>query len=204
MEQTTTDRLLADGLVTTHGSPFGLPIGFKGRLAGWYMSFPDRQHREIATIVPLPPRSRVLEIGIGPGQLLRMLRRREPSIQGAGVDPSGLMVAAARRRNRGADIHLGAAASLPFGDGSADVVIAVNNVRMWPDVGAALREIRRVLADDGHLLIAWHGGTEPIGHQRQLVLSAARLAELDAAVAEVFPSATRRTLHHSELWSTAP
>ena len=201
---TSTKTLIDDGAVRPHCSPFGLPIGFKGRLAGWYMSLPDRQHNELTTTIPVEQATSLVEIGFGPGATMRTLHRRNPGLRLAGVDPSDLMLAAATRRNPTADLRLGAAGAMPFVDGSADVILSVNNLPMWPDLDGALAEIRRVLHPKGLLFIAWHGGTRPVGHQRKLVLSPKRLAEIGTLIADHFPTAQRWTVHHSELWTTLP
>ena len=96
---TSTKTLIDDGAVRPHCSPFGLPIGFKGRLAGWYMSLPDRQHNELTTTIPVEQATSLVEIGFGPGATMRTLHRRNPGLRLAGVDPSDLMLAAATRRN---------------------------------------------------------------------------------------------------------
>ncbi len=133
-----TSGLIAHGHVNGTTNPFALPIGLKGRLAGWYMGRPDAQHRELAAIVPLDGRTRLVEIGFGPGQLLEMFHDRVPQLAMAGVDPSELMVRRARRHNPHADLQLGAAAAMPFPDGHADLMISVNNIPMWPDLDAGL------------------------------------------------------------------
>jgi ubiquinone/menaquinone biosynthesis C-methylase UbiE len=198
-----TDRLIAEGHVVGGGSPFALPVGIKGRLAGWYMGFSDAQHRELAEVAPIGNRSRLIEIGFGPGQLLAMLHARSSDLVLAGVDPSELMVRRARRRNSRADLHLGAAAAIPFPDGYADIVISVNNIPMWPDLDAGLAEIRRVLQPAGVAMIAWHGGHDPRGHQRRLVLGPERKAVYESAMQRVFPVMTARTLQHSDVWEVS-
>lgn len=195
-----TKGLIADGYVGHHHSPFALPVGLKGRLAGWYMGFADAQHRELADTTPIGNGVRLIEIGFGPGQLLEMLHDRAPGLELAGVDPSEIMVRRARRRNPHADLHLAAAAAMPFPDGHADVIVSVNNIPMWPDLDAGLVEIRRVLRPGGVALLAWHGGHDPRGHQRRLVLPPVRKAAIDIAVGRQFPELRVRTLQHSDVW----
>ena len=195
-----TSDLIADGLVSAHSSPFALPLGLKGRLAGWYMGMPDAQHRELAREIPVLGKVQLIEVGFGPGQLLGMLHDRAPQLAVAGVDPSELMVDRAQRRNRQADLYLGAVAAMPFPDDHADLVVAVNNLPMWPDLDAGLREIARVLRPAGSVLIAWHGGHDPRGHQRRLVLAPDRKASIDAAIRRRFPEFRTRVLQHSDVW----
>jgi len=199
----TTDGLIAAGAVGDTPNPFALPRGLTGRLAGWYMGRPDRQHRELARLLPLQPDLRVVEVGFGPGQLLAELAEREPTLRLAGVDPSELMVGAARRRNPNADLRVGAAALMPFADASADLVLSVNNAPMWPDPAAALAEIRRVLGPNGTLFVGWHGGTDPRGHQKQLLLDRDQFAALDLAFRRAFPIVMHTSLAHSELWKAS-
>jgi SAM-dependent methyltransferase len=196
----TTAGLIADGLVGPPGSPFALPIGLRGGLAGWYMGLPDAQHRELGRVIAPASGSRVVEIGFGPGQLLAMLREQQSDLVLAGVDPSEVMLAMARRRVVGADLHLGTAARMPFPDGHADVALSVNNVPMWPDLDAGLAEVCRVLRPSGVAYLAWHGGGRPRGHQRRLVLSPDRKAALDAAFRQHFATLEARTLERSDLW----
>ena len=198
-----TNRLIADGHVRGGGSPFALPVGLKGRLAGWYMGRPDAQHRELARVAPLERRTRVVEIGFGPGQLLEMFHLRAPGLDLAGVDPSELMVGRARRRCPSAHLHLGAAATTPFPANHADFIISVNNIPMWPDLDAGLVEVRRLLQPGGVAWFAWHGGHDPRGHQRRLVLGAEQRATIEATIGRHFAEVCPITLQHSDVWEAS-
>jgi SAM-dependent methyltransferase len=198
-----TNGLVADGYVIGTTNPFALPVGLKGRLAGWYMGRPDAQHRELAAVTPVEGRTQLVEIGFGPGQLLEMCHTRAPGLALAGVDPSELMVRSARRRNPHADLHLGAAATMPFPDAHADLIISVNNIPMWPDIDAGLAEVRRVLRPGGTVLVAWHGGRDPRGHQRRLVLQPERLAAIETAVHRRFGVVSVKGLQHSIVWEVS-
>jgi ubiquinone/menaquinone biosynthesis C-methylase UbiE len=76
------------------------------------------------------------------------------------VDRSDLMRRQATRRNRAAiaagrvELHVGAAASLPVADASFTRAFAVNSLQFWPDLPAALGELRRVLIPQGRLVLA--------------------------------------------------
>ena len=192
--------LIADGSVGPPRSPFALPIGLRGRLAGWYMGLPDAQHHELAALIAPAAGSRVVEVGFGPGQLLAMFREQQSDLGLAGVDPSEVMLAMARRRVPGAELHLGTAATMPFRRGHADLVVSVNNVPMWPDLDAGLTEICRILQPEGVAYFAWHGGRRPRGHQRRLVLLPERKAVIDAAIRRHFASVEARTLDRSDAW----
>ncbi|HEY7626050.1 MAG TPA: methyltransferase domain-containing protein [Ilumatobacteraceae bacterium] len=201
--KTSTATLQHAGHVVTTTNPFVLPRGVKGRLAGWYMSVPDAQHRELLEAIDLEGVDRLLEVGFGPGQMITALRRRSPGLDVCGVDPSELMVARARRRNPHADLHVGAAAAIPFPNHHADLVLSVNNIPMWPDLAAGMSEVARILTAQGKALFAWHGGTDPRGHQRRLVLSPDRLQEIELAIRAHFTDVSARRLHRSELWEAS-
>jgi ubiquinone/menaquinone biosynthesis C-methylase UbiE len=65
----------------------------------------------------------------------------------------------ASRRNRAAiaagrvELRVGTADRLPYPDGHFSKACAIHTVYFWPSVEAGLREIRRVLAPDGRLVV---------------------------------------------------
>ena len=69
------------------------------------------------------------------------------------------MLAQAQRRvaraGRTADLRLGTASRLPWPDRSFDAVVSVNNVQFW-NLPEDLREVHRVLTQDGRLAVAVH------------------------------------------------
>lgn len=107
-----------------------------------------------------PGPGRILDIGCGGGANIRRLLRRHPGCRVDGVDYSAESVELSRRLNAGAvadgrcEIVEGDVMSLPFADGTYDAATAFETVYFWPDLTAALREVRRVLRSGGKLLIA--------------------------------------------------
>jgi ubiquinone/menaquinone biosynthesis C-methylase UbiE len=93
----------------------------------------------------------VLEVGFGPGVIIRRLSKLASQGHAAGVDPSQEMVEQARARNAAAiesghvDLRRGSVESLPFDDDAFDKALAVNSMQVWPDPAAGLREMRRVM-----------------------------------------------------------
>lgn len=118
----------------------------------------DRGNRTINLHVvgalDLAPQQRVLELGFGGGVGLAMVLEHEPSVRLTGVDPSPEMVERNKKRfGDRVELLLGSAESLPSADGSFDRVFGVNVCYFWPDLTAALVEQRRVLAQDGRLVL---------------------------------------------------
>jgi ubiquinone/menaquinone biosynthesis C-methylase UbiE len=109
----------------------------------------------------------VLEVGCGPGMGLRRARKLVgPTGFVAGVDRSGCAVQVAAHalhrtilRGRAAVMHA-EADDLPFRDLMFDKAFAVNSFQFWPDPARALREIARVLAPRGRLVITQRAARE--------------------------------------------
>lgn len=101
---------------------------------------------------------RVLDVGCGTGIVVRSvapLVGEDGSVTGIDVNPD--MLAVARRvsaTSRPAiDWREGDAAALPFDDASFDVVFSQYAMQFFPDLHAALREMRRVLAPGGRVAL---------------------------------------------------
>jgi ubiquinone/menaquinone biosynthesis C-methylase UbiE len=101
---------------------------------------------------------RLLMVGVGPGTDLKFLPPAVTSV--AAVEPEEafrrVASALARRRGIAADIVDGVAESVPFPDNSFDSVHVGLVLCSVDDVGAALGEIRRVLAPGGRLVVLEH------------------------------------------------
>jgi SAM-dependent methyltransferase len=98
---------------------------------------------------------RVLDVGCGDGTYALGAFTR--GARAWGVDASSSMIEAARRRaaRRHAEVGLvvGEATALPFGAARFDVALAVTVLCFASDAGALLREIARVLAPGGRLVL---------------------------------------------------
>lgn len=92
------------------------------------------------------PGMRVLDVGCGPGALAVELARIIGAAGVGGVDPSQEYVEACRVRVRGADVRLGAAEDLPFGDCTFEAVLAQLVVQVLDDPPRAALEMLRVAA----------------------------------------------------------
>jgi SAM-dependent methyltransferase len=154
---------------------FALPRGRLGSLMGRLMAALNRgEQREVAALAAVQPGERVLEVGCGPGVLVETMLAGRAIV--TGLDPSSEMCALARRRNQGAvatgraDVRVGSAEDTGCPEASFDVAVSVNNVPMWGDLDAGMRELRRVLRPGGRVIVAWHGGSRPGLVARKLAL----------------------------------
>ena len=94
-----------------------------------------------------------LDLGCGTGELLARLSEWG-QIQLAGLDISPNMIAAARQKlGPEPDLQIGDAESLPWDSASFDLVLCTNSFHHYPDPGKALAEIKRVLKNNGHLVL---------------------------------------------------
>ncbi len=95
---------------------------------------------------------RVLDLATGSGDLALAMARRLPKAEVTAADFSPEMLAIAQRK--GVEITVMAdALQLPFVDEAFDCVTVAFGLRNMADWEAALREMARVLASDGHLLV---------------------------------------------------
>jgi ubiquinone/menaquinone biosynthesis C-methylase UbiE len=106
---------------------------------------------------PTAKAKRALEIGGGTGFFLLNLMQSGIAESGVLTDISGNMVQTAVRNGRqlGLDVtgQVADAESLPFADGSFDLVVGHAFLHHIPDVELALREIVRVLVPGGRFVI---------------------------------------------------
>lgn len=142
-------------------SPFGAPKGWLGALALLAMALKNGgQNRAALEALDIRPGHSVLEIGCGPGMGIRgALRRTGRGGFVAGVDRSPCAThfaahAVHRAVFAGRAVTMRAeAADLPFRAAMFDRVFAVNSFQFWPDPARALREVERVLAPGGRLVV---------------------------------------------------
>ena len=186
-------------------SPFALPKGLLGRLAGRFMLVTNKQD-EVAAALGVRPGDRVLELGYGPGGLIRLLARTE-AVHVLGVDPSPDMRDVATSVNRRAvragrvDLRVGTAEDTGLAAESVDRAVSVNNVALWPDLEAGIHELHRVVRPGGTVLIAWHGGRAPSRIVRHLRLPDDKLDRIRTAIDSTFGNVARHQLASVEVFS---
>lgn len=106
-------------------------------------------------IASLEPGMRVLDIACKDGVLLRKIRDAQVDVDYVGIDIAARAIEKTERLGLGgrfvvADVMEGT----PFPDGSFDRVFALEILEHLPEPARFLTEVRRVLADDGRLLLS--------------------------------------------------
>lgn len=181
-----------------------LPSGRIGSLGGRMMKLLNGpQQREILAVIG-GPAGDVVEIGHGPGTLLGPLAAGASHV--VGIDPSPEMRLLAIRANAeriaGGQlaIRAGDAAATGLADRSADLVVSVNIVAIWPDLDAAVAELRRVLRPSGRLVLSWHGGRQPSRAASRMLLSDDRLARIEDELRRHFADVRRARTRRCEVF----
>ena len=180
-------------------NPFAHPSGWLGRIAGRIMLWTNKQD-DVLGVLDVQPGDDVLEIGHGPGGLIRLIGARTDAANIRGVDPSPEMRDQARRYNRKAvragrvRLDLGTADRTGLPDASIDRVVSVNNLAIWPDLDAAVAELHRVVRPGGTVVIAWHGGARPSRIARSLRLPEDKLGHIEQVLRDRFGQVTRKQL----------
>jgi ubiquinone/menaquinone biosynthesis C-methylase UbiE len=156
---------MSDSMNEVLDRAFGHPRGLLGRLGGALMAHGNAatEHHVVEVAAPTETET-VLIVGPGPGVGLEAAARRAARV--VGVDPSEDMLALCRQRCAAmldrVDLREGTAEQTGQEDGSADVVVSVNNVQLWPDRAAGFAELFRVLRPGGRLLLSSHEKWLPV------------------------------------------
>jgi ubiquinone/menaquinone biosynthesis C-methylase UbiE len=134
------------------------PTGFYGKILARGMAIGHRAfYQNSAKALRLTEEDRYLEIGFGSGLFIKRYASHVSRI--AGLDHSEDMVALATSINRKligagkAEFRRGDTSSIPWEDTAFSAAAAIETFYFWADPEAALREILRVLAPSGRLVI---------------------------------------------------
>jgi SAM-dependent methyltransferase len=104
--------------------------------------------------LPAPPR-RILDLGTGTGAVARLVAERFPEAEIVGVDISARMIDEARRLTDAprVDYQVADAQSLPFPDGSFDLITLGNMIPFFD-------ELARLLTRGGRVIVGYSAGSE--------------------------------------------
>ena len=117
----------------------------------------------LAAFTGVQPHHEVLDVACGPGFLTAALARRCARALGVDATPALIERArthAARSGITNLHVHLGDAEALPFASGRFDVVTCKAAFHHFPRPERVLREMRRVVKDDGRVMVADMLGSE--------------------------------------------
>lgn len=115
----------------------------------------DRYFRQVVRHF-VGPNDRVLDVGCGPGGFTAVLAELSNSVVGLDVSEAWVTSASRFFESRGisgATAMLGTGTTLPFPDGSFEVVTLIDVLHHLDDPEGTLREIARVLAPAGRLVV---------------------------------------------------
>ncbi|MEJ2217581.1 MAG: class I SAM-dependent methyltransferase [Gemmatimonadota bacterium] len=138
------------------------PSGIAGRLimGGFFDRTSRRINEHTLDALEIESGESVLEVGFGGGAALESAAARAKEGTVVGVELSSVMVRRAERKCRRlvrqgrVRLYEGNVSDLPFDAGQFDRAYAVNTIYFWADPTGALREIRRVLKENGRLVLA--------------------------------------------------
>jgi ubiquinone/menaquinone biosynthesis C-methylase UbiE len=103
-----------------------------------------------------------LEIGFGPGTLIKKIAERLDNGIIEGIDLSKSMVAIAQKKNRKhinngkVQIHLGEFDAVVFEDNCFDKIFSVNTIYFWKSPKTTISKICRILKPGGKVVIGFH------------------------------------------------
>jgi len=146
--------------------------------------------------LPLPERARILDAGCGSGRnMVELAGYGEVT----GVELSSTSVAVARKRGAG-EVVEGSVLEMPFEADSFELAVSLDVIEHLEDDRAALKELRRVVAPGGALLVTvpayqglWSRHDEINHHHRRY----SRRALLEAAAAAGW--SCERTTHFNSV-----
>jgi ubiquinone/menaquinone biosynthesis C-methylase UbiE len=142
---------------------FKRPTGSLGVVVGHLMALKNgRRSKWALELLKARPGERIIEVGFGPGvDAARVLAAVGPAGSYAGADASEVMVRQATARNRAAvaaaraEFARGAIeGGLPWKAGEFDAAYSINCAQFWPELGAGLREVERLLRHGGRAVVA--------------------------------------------------
>jgi SAM-dependent methyltransferase len=114
----------------------------------WVLDTIDAHH-------PLSQKSRVVDIGCGPGRYVAALRERHAGMTTVGLDLSPGMIATTL--GTGTPAAVADAMQLPIRTASCDVAIAAHMLYHVPDIALAAAELARIAGPSGIVAIVTNG-----------------------------------------------
>lgn len=136
-------------------SQCGNPRGVIGKIMTWSMNRANRViYRGIVDEINIYNDMKLLDIGFGNGYLDKLIYKKGKCfIQGIDISEDMVKLATANNRtvvdNGDMKFDIGDCCDLSYADSSFDVVVTMNTIYFWKDTLEGLREIYRVLKENG-------------------------------------------------------
>jgi SAM-dependent methyltransferase len=108
---------------------------------------------ELLQYAPLDNVSTVLDVGMGKGQVAKYLAERSKQVTGTGIAFDSYNLDATECERYGIHVVECPAHAMPFDDFSFDAVVMSHVLEHCPSVGETLKEVCRILAPNGLLMI---------------------------------------------------
>ena len=145
---------------------------------------------DLVEIADIRPGERVLDVACGTGVVARLAAQRvgaSGTVAGLDLNP-GMLAVARSATPSGMTIHWheASAEKMPLPDASFDIVLSQMGLQFVPDKSAALREMHRILAPGGRLVLNVPGPTPPLMAVMGESLARHIGAEAEGFVAHVF------------------
>jgi SAM-dependent methyltransferase len=132
----------------------------------------------------------ICDLGCGPGQVARYLHERGATVRGVDLSPG--MIDRARALTPGVPFEAGDMRALDVPDGAWQAIVAFYSIVHFrrEELAGVFREMKRVLAPGGALLLSFHIGSEVVhrdewwGHAVDVDFLFFQTAEVEAALEE--------------------
>ncbi len=142
------------------------PSGWFGRIFTATLLNRANQQANLAVYAALglQAQHRLLEVGFGGAELLFHIARHSACTQIFGVEISQAMLQRAQNMIRrdtvlsGIQLATGGISALPYENACFDRVCSINTVYFWPDLLQGCRELARVTANDGLVILGFGSG----------------------------------------------
>lgn len=155
--------------------------------------FYGKQFRKIAKLINLKPKEKLLDVGCGDGNLLKILQGEYPKNKLTGLDIDSKILKIARKKlPKNIELIKSSAAKLPFPDHSVDVVTSTFMIHHLEtqDKEKMIREIFRILKPNGRFYLLDFG--PPTNLFGKIITTLFRKAEhLDDALEDRYRKFTR-------------
>lgn len=144
--------ILADAYLTLRYSYNSLVQGWWHKGIGFFMYFLVARRATLdfdVMYLAHVPGGRLLEIGCGSGEFLQRMQWLGWTVEGVDFDPAAVAAA----RSRGLNVHEGRVEQLGYHDAGFDAIVLSHVIEHLHDVQGLLRECRRLLRPNGHLVV---------------------------------------------------